>query len=97
MRIRDWSSDVCSSDLNQLGGGSLAPEDTPLTPFGHEVVERLNARRIMVDLSHSGRQTCLDAARAASAPICISHTGCRALVDYPRNKTDEELRRVAER
>src|SRR3546814_19774446 len=51
----------------------------------------------MVALSHSGRQTCLDAARAASAPICISHTGCRALVDYPRNKTDEELRLVADK
>lgn len=82
---------------NQLGGGSLAPEDTPLSPFGHEVVERLNARRIMVDLSHSGRRTCLDAARAASAPICISHTGCRALVDYPRNKSDEELKLVADK
>ena len=80
---------------NQLGGGSLAPGDTPLSPFGRKVVERLNAKRVIVDLSHSGQQTCLDAARFSKAPICITHTGCRALVDLPRNKTDEELRLVA--
>ncbi|MGZ6015280.1 MAG: dipeptidase [Phenylobacterium sp.] len=82
---------------NQLGGGSMAPESHGLTPFGHEVVERINANRCMVDLSHSGRQICLDAARASSRPISINHTGCRALTDLPRNKTDEELRLVAEK
>jgi membrane dipeptidase len=82
---------------NQLGDGSMAPEGRGLTPFGREVVERLNANRMMVDLSHSGRRICLDAARASKQPISINHTGCRALVDLPRNKTDEELRLVAER
>lgn len=82
---------------NQLGGGCMAPETLPLTAFGREVIERLNARRVMVDLSHSGRQTCLDAARFSKQPISINHTGCRALVNVPRNKTDEELRLVADR
>ncbi|QKR99603.1 peptidase M19 [Sphingomonas sp. CL5.1] len=80
---------------NQLGGGSMAPEETPLSPFGHAVIARLEARRLMVDLSHSGRRTCLDAIAAAARPISINHTGCRALTDLPRNKTDEELRGVA--
>jgi membrane dipeptidase len=82
---------------NPLGGGSVASADIPLTAFGREVIDRLNARRVIVDLSHSGQRTCLDAARHAKAPICISHTGCRALNDVPRNKTDEELRLVAEK
>lgn len=82
---------------NLLGDGSVAPENRGLTPFGHEVVERMNARRIMVDLSHSGRNTCLDAIRASRQPVSINHTGCRALNDLPRNKTDEELRLVASR
>lgn len=81
---------------NQLGDGSIAPEGRGLTEFGRQVVERLNANRVMVDLSHSGRQICLDAIAASNQPISINHTGCRALVDLPRNKTDEELRRVAE-
>jgi len=80
---------------NALGDGSMAPENRGLTPLGHEVVERLNANRVMVDLSHSGQQTCLDAARVSRLPISINHTGCRALNDVPRNKTDEELRLVA--
>jgi membrane dipeptidase len=81
--------------VNALGDGSMAPENRGLTPLGHAVVERLNANRVMVDLSHSGQQTCLDAARASKQPISINHTGCRALSDVPRNKTDEELRLVA--
>lgn len=82
---------------NQLGDGSMAPENRGLTPFGREVVARLNARKVMVDLSHSGEQTCLDAARASTMPISINHTGCRAVTNLPRNKTDAELRLVAER
>jgi membrane dipeptidase len=81
---------------NSLGGGSMAPGDPGLTAFGREVIDRLNRNKVMVDLSHSGRQTCLDAARASRQPISINHTGCRALVDLPRNKSDEELRLVAE-
>jgi membrane dipeptidase len=82
---------------NQLGDGSMASGNRGLTPLGHEVVERLNANHVMVDLSHSGQKTCLEAARASKQPISINHTGCRALNDVPRNKTDEELRLVATR
>lgn len=82
---------------NQLGDGSIVPEGLGLTDFGRQVVDRLNANRIMVDLSHSGRQICLDAARYSKRPISINHTGCRALTDLPRNKTDEELRLVADK
>ena len=82
---------------NQVGDGAMAPQNRGLTPFGRQLVERLNANRVMVDLSHSGERTCLDAARLSKAPISINHTGCRALTDLPRNKTDEELRLVASR
>ncbi len=82
---------------NQIGDGSMAPENRGLTPFGREVVERLNAKRVMVDLSHSGEKTCLEAATISKQPISINHTGCRAVTDLPRNKTDAELRLVAER
>jgi membrane dipeptidase len=82
---------------NPLGDGSMATENQGLTAVGREVVERLNARRLMVDLSHSGERTCLDAIAASKAPISINHTGCRALCDLPRNKTDAELRGVADR
>ncbi|MFC8342761.1 dipeptidase [Streptomyces sp. NPDC057280] len=85
------------NQANRLGGGSMAPADTPLTAFGREVVDALNEQHLMVDLSHSGERTCLDAAEHSSVPVSINHTGCRALTDLPRNKTDEELRLVASR
>ncbi len=81
---------------NRLGDGSMAPGNRGLTPLGREVVERLNHNRIIVDLSHSGERTCLEAASHSSQPISINHTGCRALTDLPRNKTDSELRAVAQ-
>lgn len=82
---------------NQLGGGSLIPDTTGLKDFGREVIDRLNANNVMVDLSHSNRQTCLDAAAYSERPISVNHTGCRALVDIPRNKSDAEMRAIAER
>ncbi len=82
---------------NQLGCGALVPTDTGLTPLGRAVIERANANNVMVDLSHSGRQTCLDTVRHSTRPVSVNHTGCSALVPSPRSKTDEELRLVAEK
>ncbi len=82
---------------NTVGSGSMAPGNGGITEFGRKVIERLNQNKIMVDLSHSGEKTCLEAAQISAQPISINHTGCRALTDLPRNKTDEELRLVAEK
>lgn len=82
---------------NQIGGGANSAASVGITPFAREVIDRLNDRRLMIDLSHSSEQTCIDAARASKAPVSINHTGCRALADTPRNKSDVELRLVAER
>ncbi len=81
---------------NQLGHGSMVPENGGLTDFGRDVVAELNATKTLVDLSHSGEQTCLDGIDASTEPVAITHTGCRAVTDLPRNKTDRELRLVAE-
>jgi membrane dipeptidase len=85
------------NQANHIGDGSMAAENRGLTAFGRQVVESLNDNAIMVDLSHSGERTCLEAAEISRQPVSINHTGCRALTDLPRNKTDEELRLVASR
>ena len=82
---------------NLVGDGSMVAENLGLTPFGHDVVQAMNDSHVIVDLSHSGERTCLDAIAASRQPIAITHTGCRAITDLPRNKTDRELRGVAER
>ncbi|MFV3128321.1 dipeptidase [Niveispirillum sp. KHB5.9] len=82
---------------NLLGSGSIRPEGEGLTPLGREMMARIEANRVMVDLSHSNQQTCLDAIQAATRPLSINHTGCRAITDLPRSKTDAELRGVADK
>ena len=82
---------------NQLGDGSAVTENRGITPLARDVIARLNDRRVILDLSHSGENTCLEATRASARPVSINHTGCRALNDLPRNKSDAELRLVAER
>jgi membrane dipeptidase len=85
------------NDANQIGHGSGVPENQGLSSFGHEVIEALNENKVLIDLSHSGENTCLDAIKASKVAITISHTGCRALNNIPRNKTDEEMRMVADK
>lgn len=80
---------------NPLGCGALSPTDTGLTKLGVEVIERASAKPLMIDLSHSGRQTCLQAATRSRVPVSINHTGCAAINPSPRSKSDEELRLVA--
>lgn len=82
---------------NQIGDGAMEMENLGLTKFGHEIVHELNRNRVLVDLSHSGENTCLEAIRSSSHPIMISHTGCKAVADLPRNKSDNELKLVADR
>ncbi|MEU0883755.1 membrane dipeptidase [Lentzea sp. NPDC005914] len=85
------------NQANRLGDGSMEPRNRGLTDLGRETVAALNDARLVVDLSHSGERTCLEAARVSTQPASINHTGCRALTERPRNKTDEELRLVADR
>jgi len=82
---------------NLAGDGCLEPADAGLSRLGREMVERMNALGVLVDLGHSGRRTALDAIEASKRPVAITHTGCAALADLPRNKTDEELRRLADK
>jgi membrane dipeptidase len=82
---------------NLAGDGCLEAADAGLSRLGHLMIERMNELGILVDLGHGGKQTTLDTIAASKKPVAISHTGCAALADLPRNKTDEELRRLAEK
>ena len=80
---------------NRLGCGYEARPDTGLTAFGAEVVARMNQEGMAVDLSHCGDRTTLEALAATRRPALFTHANCRALCRHPRNKSDEELRRLA--
>lgn len=84
-------------NANAVGAGCLETVDRGLTDFGHELVAALNDEGILIDLSHVGRETSLGAIRASRKPLAYTHCAPMALKDHPRNKTDAELRLVAER
>jgi membrane dipeptidase len=79
------------------GDGALVEENSGLTDFGRDLVAALNEECLLVDLSHGGEKTTMDAIAASKAPIAITHTGCAALAPHPRNRGDAELRALADK
>jgi membrane dipeptidase len=86
---------VTYMEANLLGSGCLEPTDHGLTHLGRQVVREMNRLGMIVDLSHVGDRTSLDAIEVAEAPPIFSHSGARAVTDHPRNITDEMIRAVA--
>lgn len=82
---------------NLVGSGCWESRDDGLSDFGHEVVEAMNDAKILVDLSHVGPQTSEDAIRHSKQPVAYTHCAPAGLFEHPRNKTDEQLRFIAER
>ncbi len=66
-----------------------------LTDFGKQVVLEMNRLGMMVDISHVADKTFWDTIAITKAPVLASHSSARALVDAPRNMTDDMLRAVA--
>jgi membrane dipeptidase len=81
---------------NLLGDGCMEPANAGLSRNGLDAIRQMNELGILVDLSHCGRQTAADAIAASSKPVSFTHTGCYALAEHPRHRTDAEIRAVAE-
>jgi membrane dipeptidase len=87
----------CYNRRNLMGDGCLEPADGGLSTLGRELIAEINKLKVLLDLSHAGARTQSEAIAAAKAPMAITHTGCRALVDVPRNTHDRELKALADR
>ena len=81
---------------NYVGAGCREPRDGGLSVFGLELVERMNADRMLIDTSHAGMRTMADAIAHSRRSITISHTCCQAVNPHVRNTTDENLRALAD-
>jgi membrane dipeptidase len=82
---------------NLMGDGCLETSDGGLSRLGYEFVSEINRLHMLLDLSHAGPRTISEGIAASAAPMAITHTGCRALVDVPRNTSDTSMKALADR
>jgi membrane dipeptidase len=80
---------------NLIGSGSTERVDGGVSDYGEQIIKAMNEVGMLVDVSHSGAQTTLDAIAISPKPIAFTHSNCRALNDHPRLKTDEAIRKLA--
>lgn len=72
-------------------GGCADTEDSGLTPLGRELIAELNRLGIMIDVSHTGNRSSVEAIQASNAPVCVTHANAYAVCRNVRNKSDAVL------
>jgi membrane dipeptidase len=82
---------------NLIGDGCVESADGGLSKLGYEFIAEMNRLNLLLDLSHAAPRTISQGIAVSKAPMAITHTGCRALVDVPRNTSDENLKALADR
>jgi membrane dipeptidase len=80
---------------NEIGGSAHGLEKGGITPFGRQVVARLEARGMLIDLAHASKPLIDDVLVMAKRPVLVSHTGVAGTCPGPRNLSDEHLKRIA--
>ena len=80
---------------NRIGSGSTDRVDGGVSDYGAAIIAEMGKQKMLVDVSHCGDRTTLDAIDIAKGPIAITHSNARALVDHPRVKTDDAIKALA--
>lgn len=86
-----WASSAADESKGQLPFGSKG-----LTAFGKQVVQRMNQLGMIVDISHVGEQTFIDALTTTTKPVIASHSSVYNLCPHPRNLKDNQIRAIGE-
>ena len=84
-------------DEQNLFGAGGDEKDAGVTRLGRKMIEEMNRVGILIDVSHCGPQTTMDAIDYSAKPIAFTHTNAKALCDHYRNKTDGQLKALAAR
>lgn len=80
---------------NELGGSSAGAEQYGLTNFGRDVIVKMNALQITIDLAHASPKLIDDILNLTYKPVIVSHTGVKGTHDSPRNLSDHHIQRIA--
>ncbi len=89
---------VVHTSNNELADSATdlkGPEWQGLSPLGREMVAECNRLGIVVDASHASDAALAQILQHSTAPIVLSHSGCKAVTDHPRNVPDDLLRTLA--
>jgi membrane dipeptidase len=79
-----------------FGDGCLEPGNAGLSKAGLNAVRSMNENGVAIDLSHSGHRTTSEAIESSTNPVIISHSGCAAIYQHPRNKPDSVLKSLSD-
>jgi membrane dipeptidase len=79
----------------EMGGSAHGVEKFGLTEKGREMIRRMEAKEMLVDLAHASAATIDDVLAIATKPVVVSHTGVRGTCDNQRNLSDEQLKAIA--
>tara|TARA_R110002074_G_scaffold274119_2_gene445643 strand:+ start:78 stop:1073 length:996 start_codon:yes stop_codon:yes gene_type:complete len=82
---------------NLVGSGCWESRDSGLSDYGRDVIDLMNELGILVDLSHVADVTSADAVAHSKKPVAYTHCFPNALMEHPRNKSDEMLKLVADK
>ncbi len=80
---------------NRIGSGSTDRVDGGVSDYGAAIIVEMEKQKMLIDVSHCGDKTTLDAIEIATGPIAITHSNARALVEHPRVKTDAAIKALA--
>lgn len=80
---------------NEVAGSMHGLKKGGLTPLGRDVIARMEAKGMIVDLAHASHRTVTEALAIVTKPVVYSHGGVKATCDTNRNLTDEEIRNIA--
>ncbi len=80
---------------NDIGGSSAGVHKIGLTDKGREWVRQMEARKMIIDLSHASAKSIEDVLAIAERPLVVSHTGVKGTCNNNRNLTDDQIRGVA--
>jgi membrane dipeptidase len=87
---------IAYNTQNLSGSGCYESSDGGLSDFGREVIAEMNRVGILCDLSHVGAVTSRDVIEASQKPVAFTHCLPLGLKQHPRNKSDEDLRFIAD-
>jgi membrane dipeptidase len=80
---------------NRVGDGCEERTDAGLSRYGIKLVQRLNEASVIVDCSHTGLRTSLEAVECSSRPVVLSHSNVASVHPSPRNVSDELIHAIA--